>query len=147
MCVEGTKPFKNKALTPSTLSGAELALSDRQDDWSRHFSVSSRELVTHLLWKLAPDDDVRAWTSEERYYHNGHPTRQARTDFVLREMDAGTAREFVESTLSAMLKAHKLLSKGTHSLESRDIETLGPTLLAQLRLSIRLLIRASKGGA
>ena len=103
--------------------------------------------MTHLLWKLAPDDDVRAWTSEERYYHNGHPTRQARTDFVLREMDAGTAREFVESTLSAMLKAHKLLSKGTHSLESRDIETLGPTLLAQLRLSIRLLIRASKGGA
>lgn len=65
--------------------GAKQAAETRGADWVRHFSVSLRELGTHLLHHLSPDEQVEAWTKDPKDYHQGKPTRMTRIRFIMRE--------------------------------------------------------------
>src|SRR6266487_3071656 len=42
--------------------GASQALTSNNVDRNRHFLISLRELFTHVLHQLAPNDEIRAWT-------------------------------------------------------------------------------------
>ena len=51
--------------------GAKQAVHSDNPDRSRHVTVSLRELLTHVLHKVAPDDKVRRWTSDPKHFQNG----------------------------------------------------------------------------
>ena len=54
--------------------GAIQSLNSNNEDRSRHFLISLRELFTHVLHKLAPDSEVRSWTTSPEYFDKGNPT-------------------------------------------------------------------------
>ena len=126
------------------LAGAEDALANGNSDWLRHFSISSRELATHVLHALAPDDDVRAWTSDVTYFYAGRPTRRARTDFILRRMDSAEGKAYVDAVFQAFLTELDLLNKGTHALAAWEVEALAGSLLGQLKVSLATMVRVAK---
>jgi hypothetical protein len=129
---------------PPLLDGAEDAIARRDADWVRHFSISGRELTTHVLHTLAPDDEIREWTADPEYYHDGHPTRRARTDFILGRLESADMSAYVDAVFRALLATHDLLQKGAHALSAEDLEALAPTLLGQLKVSLAVLIRVSR---
>ncbi|MFT7639571.1 MAG: hypothetical protein ACI9G1_001307, partial [Pirellulaceae bacterium] len=60
------------------LHGARQSLRDDNPDRARHVTTSVRELFTQVLHALAPDNDIRGWTSSDDHFHNNRPTRRAR---------------------------------------------------------------------
>jgi hypothetical protein len=44
----------------------------------RHVLVSLRELITHVLHDLSPDNEIRAWSTDPKYFDKDKPTRAAR---------------------------------------------------------------------
>jgi len=54
--------------------GAESPLESQHPDYGRHLTVSLRELLTHLIHRLAPDEKVKAWTNNPDHFHDKNPT-------------------------------------------------------------------------
>lgn len=126
---------------PKMWIGARQALRSSNPDRCRHAAVSTRELVTHLIHLLAPDDDVRQWTSDPAHYDEKHrPTRRARFLYVCRGVAAEGYARFIEKIIGGTLAKIELLQKGTHqieaSLEERQIEALYLSIGADLLLLI-----------
>jgi hypothetical protein len=69
---------------PTMLEGANQAIFSLNPDRCRHFASSHRELCTHILHSLAPDDAVRSWTSDPNHFREGRPTRKARLSYIVR---------------------------------------------------------------
>jgi len=63
--------------------GAIEALESGHEDYARHCSVSLRELLTHIIHKLSPDDEIQEWATDLKFFENGRPTRKARLLFYL----------------------------------------------------------------
>lgn len=83
---------------PNTLEGAEQAIYSQNPERCRHFASSHRELATHVLHSLAPDDEVKAWTKDPNHFNKeGHPTRRARLLYIARNTRNGSFVEFVVS--------------------------------------------------
>ncbi len=109
-----------EALDPRLIKmwdGGGLALSGENPDQVRHFSASRRELMTHVLHLLAPDDEIRKWNTEPSLYHEGKPTRMARLRYICRSIDQAPFGEFVKSDCRSMLATFDLFQRGTHELE------------------------------
>jgi hypothetical protein len=66
--------------------GAVEAYSSKHHDKIRHFAVSLRELLTHLLHILAPNDEVNLWTNDPQMFHKGQPTRNCRLSYICRNI-------------------------------------------------------------
>lgn len=100
--------------------GAREALLSSNPDRVRQALTSLRELVSHLLRKLAPDDEVRSWTSDPTHYHEGKPTRSARCQYVARNLGdaAPDFARFLEADAAEARAVIKQLNDGTHSLVS-----------------------------
>lgn len=58
------------------INGARHSLESDNPDRARHVTTSVRELFTHILHGLSPDDQVRKWSTDPAHYHNGRPTRR-----------------------------------------------------------------------
>lgn len=86
-------------------------------DWQRHALTSFRELLTHVLQKLAPDNEVLA-TATPDDLHNGRPTRKARLRFIFRAQSGPEIARFFEADLKAALELFDLLNSSTHRLDS-----------------------------
>ncbi len=69
---------------PAMLEGASQAIYSPNPDRCRHFASSHRELCTHMLHSLAPDDAVKGWTNNPNHFHQGRPTRKARLLYIVR---------------------------------------------------------------
>jgi len=71
--------------------GARDALNGNNADRARHILSSLRELWSHLLRRLAPDELVSAWitgnTNQQDLLHEGRPTRRARVLYDCRELN------------------------------------------------------------
>jgi hypothetical protein len=67
----------------------------------RHASVSLRELAMHVLHRLAPDDEVSAWTRDPNHYHEDRPTRLARILYVCRHVNYGPYAKYLKKSMSA----------------------------------------------
>ena len=96
---------------PNILRGAEQAITSQNPDKCRHFASSHRELCTHILHTLAPDDEVVEWTVDPNHFYEGRPTRRARLLFIARYSYNGP---FVEFFISSFLSQMKLLNADEH---------------------------------
>jgi len=119
------------------LEGARAAVAAGHPDHVRHFAVSLRELFTHVLHLLAPDDEVRQWTKEPQHYSNGRPTRRARLLYSTREF-APSFGDFATADVDAVLKFIDAFQKGTHGvspdLSGQQLIDLGRRMEGLLRL-------------
>jgi hypothetical protein len=94
-----------------------LAVLDRGEaDYVRHFAVSLRELLTHLLHRLASDEEVRKWTSRAEDYHKGRPTRAARLRFILRGQMGDEFADWVDQDVKMAIGLIEYLHGGTHRM-------------------------------
>ena len=70
--------------------GAHAALTDRRPDWPRHVATSLRELVDHLLRRLAPVRELEAFFPEPGdLFQDGEFTRKAQLRFIFRKVAVG----------------------------------------------------------
>lgn len=88
-----------KNLDPSfsnMLLGAEQAINSKNPDHLRHFASSHRELSTHILHLLAPNDQVKEWTKDPNHFDkDGKPTRKARLKYISRNHKNKTFVDFL----------------------------------------------------
>ena len=98
--------------------GAVETFNSNNSDKVRQFTVSLRELFGHLMHLLAPDDKIKAWTTDETYYHEGKPTRKARLYFICRNISNKPFNKFVEKDIQATIEFIGIFQEGTHSIDS-----------------------------
>ena len=101
------------------LNGARQSLQSDNPDRARHVTTSVRELFTHILHGLAPDDEIRKWTTDESHFYNNRPTRRARLLYICREFSCDPLTKFVEDDVRAALTLIGSLNAGTHVVESK----------------------------
>lgn len=100
------------------LHGARQALHSSNPDRARHVTTSVRELFTHVLHAMAPDEDVRQWATRDDFFHNNQPTRRARLLYVCRHIDCDPLSQFVQDDVKAALSFINSLHSGAHTIES-----------------------------
>jgi hypothetical protein len=96
--------------------GALAVLKRREPDYARHFTISVRELLTHVMHRLAPDSEVRKWTSRAEDYHQGRPTRAARLRFILRHQTGDEFAQWVQQDVDMAIQLMDYLHGGTHKM-------------------------------
>jgi hypothetical protein len=87
-------------------------------DKVRQFTVSLRELFTHLLHLLAPNEEIIKWTNDTSFFHQGKPTRKARLYYICRNISNIPFNKFVEKDIEATLAFIDIFQDGTHNIES-----------------------------
>jgi hypothetical protein len=100
-----------------TYRGAADVIHRGGPDHVRHFAVSLRELLTHLLHTLAPDDELRKWqlaTPDD--YHNGRPTRRLRLRYIFRHANSTTYTSFIADDIKRTVEMIDILNADTHRL-------------------------------
>jgi len=98
-------------------TGAIAVIGRPGPDHPRHFAVSLRELLTHLLHKLAPDDDLRTWDgARPEDFPNGRPTRQLRLRYIFRDVQNSAYAKFIDDDICRTLELMDVLNGGTHRL-------------------------------
>jgi len=121
------------------LQGAERTITSQNPDRCRHFASSHRELCTHLLHQLAPDNDVEEWTDDPNHFHEGRPTRRARLQFIGRNRNN---RPFVRFFVSSFIAQMELLNADQHRRQQdygeRDLRILHEGFLATLGLLMQI---------
>jgi Predicted pPIWI-associating nuclease len=95
--------------------GAKDALQSKNPDRIRHFSISLRELMTHVLHSLAPTDQVKGWTKDPLHYHEGKPTRKARILYICREIRTSNFDKYVNADVNSMIEFINLFQEGSHA--------------------------------
>jgi Predicted pPIWI-associating nuclease len=124
-------------------NGAIAAIDSNNPDKTRHFSISMRELITHVIHTLAPDKDIKNWTNNVDYYHNNRPTRKARLNYICRETATGSFSDFMESDIASIIEMMNLFHAGTHKVDS-DLSTRQLIVLKRrVESSIKYLIEIS----
>jgi hypothetical protein len=101
------------------LAGAHEALRGDNPDRVRHVTVSLRELLTHVLHKLAPDDQVLEWARDRGLADVDRPTRRARLLYICRSIDCDALGVFLEQDTQSTLTLMNALNSGTHVVTSR----------------------------
>lgn len=97
--------------------GAIEAYHSDNPDRVRHFSTSIRELFTHVIHNLAPDNEIKNWSKEESFYHLGRPTRKVRLNYICRNISNDSFKTFVKKDVDATLAFIDIFQKGTHEIE------------------------------
>jgi len=101
--------------------GAKAALSSGNSDRARHILISLRELWSHLLRRLAPDDQVIGWIpsveKQNGLLHEGRPTRRARVLYVCRNLNSDPLKDFLVNDTRALITLVDLFNR-VHELES-----------------------------
>jgi hypothetical protein len=97
--------------------GAVVTMERGGPDWQRQTMVSFRELTTHAMHKLAPDERVKLWAKPE-HFDNGRLTRKARLEYIFESVGEGEFTNFFNADLKATIELFNLLNNGTHRLKS-----------------------------
>lgn len=100
--------------------GAKEALAGSGIDRERHFLSSLRELLTHVLHKLAPDNEIKQRVSIEKPDHmqNGKPTRKARLLYMCRGINYEPLDDFVNADTNSIANLIDVLHR-VHDLRPR----------------------------
>jgi hypothetical protein len=98
--------------------GALFSLDSRNPDAARHFSASSREILTEIVDREASDSDVLAHDPNAPRAHDGRPTRRARLAFCL--MRSGRASDslaaFADADVDNVVELFEVFNAGTHGV-------------------------------
>lgn len=97
--------------------GAIEAYYSDNSDKVRHFTTSIRELYTHLLHKLAPDSEIKKWTSDPANFYEGRPKRKTRLLFICRNISNDPFNAFVRKDVDATIAFIDIFQKGTHDID------------------------------
>ena len=122
--------------------GAKEAQRSSNPDAIRHFSISLRELFTHVIHRLSPDENIRRWSTSSEYYSRSHPTRRARLLYICRGINFGPFDDFVNKDIESVLACIDSLQEGTHAASASFTPAQLDMLLIRTESAIRLLIRA-----
>lgn len=125
--------------------GANASLHSDNPDRARHTATSLRELFTHVLHRLAPDEEVRKWsTLPEHYDEKGKPTRRARLLYICREINHGPFSDFVQQDVKAGLEFIQLFQRGTHEITISFTQSQLLALKIKMDSLLRFLIQISQ---
>lgn len=120
--------------------GAKEALRSENPDRGRHVAVSLRELITHVLHTLAPDNDIRSWTNDPSYFHENRPTRKSRVFYICRGINHGPFSKFVDADVHANIEFIDLFQRGTHNLNISFSDAQLRTLVIRTESLLRFLL-------
>lgn len=127
------------------LRGARQALIDDNPDRARHVTTSVRELFTQILHALAPDNDIRQWSSSPELFHDNRPTRRARLLFICREINCDPLSRFVEDDVRAALSFVDSLNSGTHVVESKLTHSQLSSIVSRVESLLVFLLQLRNG--
>ena len=127
------------------LRGARQALIDDNPDRARHVTTSVRELFTQVLHALAPDNDIRQWSSSPELFHDNRPTRRARLLFICREINCDPLSRFVEDDVRAALSFVDSLNSGTHVVESKLTHSQLSSIVSRVESLLVFLLQLRNG--
>lgn len=128
----------------SMFQGAVYALNSSNPDKVRHFSTSLRELFTHVLHKLSPDDEIHRWSKSKEDFDNGKPTRRARLLYICREINQDSFEAFLNADVKALLEFINLFQSGTHSIQPGYKDKQLKAMLMRMESTLRFLIEVSR---
>lgn len=107
------------------LRGARAALRADNPDRARQLATSCRDLLSHFLRTLGPDEQVSPWLAADPkrarsrdLIDNGKPTRQARYLYICRAITVEPFTDFVLADARRLGPLFKILNEGTHAIES-----------------------------
>jgi hypothetical protein len=120
--------------------GARGAFGSKHADYVRHFTTSLRELFTHVLHRLAPDAEVKKFSTNPDDFPGGKPTRSVRLRYICRDINSGRFTDFVKKDVAAMLAFVDLFQSGTHEVISTYTEPQLLALLSRMEGTIRFLL-------
>jgi type I restriction enzyme S subunit len=126
------------------LRGAKYAMNANHPDRIRHFAASLRELITHVLHKIAPDEAVKSWSNEPQYLHDGKPTRRARILFICREIQTPKMSKFLEEDVKSTLSFIDLFQEGTHAVQPSFNDKQIKAMLLRAEGLLRYLIELAR---
>lgn len=119
---------------PIMLRGAEQTIYSQNPDHCRHFASSHRELSTHILHLLAPDNEVRQWTKDPNHFDKeGKPTRRARLKYIARNHSNDTFVDFLSKDFDnqmTLLNADE--HRKTQEYSNRELLALHKRFLSML---------------
>ncbi|MDB5008985.1 MAG: hypothetical protein JWP45_3378 [Mucilaginibacter sp.] len=123
--------------------GAIHALKSDNPDKIRHFITSLRELFTHVLHILAPDDAFARWDTATAHYDNGKPTREGRLLFICRNMDGSNATfaKFMKNDVDSAISLIKMFQSGTHKIKSDYSSKELELIMLRAELSLRTFLK------
>lgn len=122
------------------LHGARQSLESTNPDKVRHFATSLRELFTHVLHTLSPDDQVKNWSNSPTHYDRGKPTRRARLLYICRSLNHGPFSDFIEKDIDAVLEFLKLFQRGTHEITPTYTDSQLKIMLVRMESALRFLL-------
>lgn len=120
--------------------GANAALSSGNPDKVRHFCASIRELFTHVIHILAPDEQIKKWSNGSSLYDKGKPTRKARLLFIYRNISKHRFTKFVEKDVCATVEFLRLFQEGTHAITASFSEHQLIALKVRAESTLRFLL-------
>lgn len=126
------------------LERAEKALRSSNPDKIRHFGTSLRELFTHVLHSLAPNDKVKKWTNNPDHYHNGRPTRRARLLYISRDYNNERFQDFLDADVKSVLAFIDLFQGLTHSIKSSFSEQQLKGMLIKMRGTLHFILTTNE---
>ena len=123
------------------LDGAKQAAHSDNPDKVRHTVASLRELATHILHNLSPDEKIRKWSSNEEDYFDGRPTRKCRVSYIFRNLKHSKVSCLIEYDIKFIDDFFRLINKGTHELVSNLNDDDLKYLINKCESTILLLLR------
>lgn len=73
--------------------------------------------MTQTLHILAPDSEIRRWTSDPDRFHNNRPTRKARLLYICRPVTVGVLSEYISTEIKSVIALVDTLEEGTHGID------------------------------
>lgn len=128
-----------------TYRGAANAIDRGGPDHVRHFAVSLRELLTHVMHQLAPDEELRGWpqvTPED--YHDGRPTRRLRLRYIFRDANSTTYTAFIADDIKRTLEMIDILNADTHRLFTETDPAALRLVLRRVEGLLAILLEAAR---
>jgi hypothetical protein len=122
------------------LNGARHSLESTNPDKVRHFATSLRELFTHVLHALSPDDQVKSWSNSPKHFDRGKPTRRARLLYICRSLNHDPFSDFLEKDIDAVLEFLKLFQRGTHEIIPTYTDFQLKMMLVRMESALRFLL-------
>jgi len=128
-------------------TGAHEALHGNNSDRARHILTSLRELWSHLLRQLAPDDRVLQWIQGQAgngLLHNQKPTRKARVLYVCRHMQSDPLSDFVIADTQGLVKLIKLFNR-LHKMDTGLTYTQLKAIILKSDSWLMYMLQIAKG--
>ena len=124
--------------------GAITSLDSNNPDKQRHVANSLRELFTHILHALSPDDKFKEWNNDPNNLKDGRPTRKGRLLYIYRNINYPPFSQFIKRDVEAALTFLDLLQKGTHEIKGPFSELQSRAILNRMESLLYFIIKTNK---